>query len=41
MTDKEARDYPWLILGIVSEIPNYLIWNDKINVNNRIWIKVW
>ena len=41
MTDEEARNYPWLIIGIVSEIPNYSIWNNKINVNNRIWIKVW
>ena len=47
MTDQEARDYPWKIIGTISEIPNYDKWqvgnlekNEFINVNGRIWIRV-
>ena len=41
MTREEIRDYPDAIVGIVSEIPSYEKWGpSKINVNNRIWIKV-
>lgn len=32
--------FPDRILGIVSEIPSYNVWNDLVYVNNRIWIKV-
>lgn len=39
MTREEIREYPDRIVGIVSEIPNYETWNNKM-VNNRIWIKV-
>lgn len=47
MTNKEARDYPWKIIGTISEIPNYDKWqigelenNQFIEVNNRIWIRI-
>lgn len=43
MTEQEARDYPWCIVGTVSAIPNYTEWGPKdkrIKVNGRIWIKV-
>ena len=46
MTNEEAREWPWCIIGTISEIPDYDIWqagNNKdhpIKVNNRIWIRV-
>ena len=47
MTNQEARDYPWKIIGTISEIPNYDKWqvgnleqDEFINVNGRIWIRV-
>lgn len=41
MTREEIVKYPDRIVGIVSEIPNYNYWgSDKIEVNNRIWIRV-
>lgn len=47
MTDQEARDYPWKIIGTISEIPNYEKWqigniedNNFIDVNGRIWIRI-
>lgn len=39
MTREEIKEYPDRILGLVSEIPNYEKWNNKL-VNNRIWIKI-
>jgi hypothetical protein len=50
MTREEIKEYPERIIGIVSEIPNYEVWNCggdgqgdnsiKVPVNNRIWIYV-
>ena len=41
MTREEIREWPDAIIGYVSEIPEYKEWGpDKIQVNNRIWIKV-
>ena len=40
MTREEIREYPERILGTVSAIPSYDIWNNEIAVNGRIWIKV-
>ena len=41
MTEEEAREYPWCIIGYVSGIPNYEYWGqNKVFVNNRIWIRV-
>ena len=40
MTREEIREWPDAIIGYVSEIPEYKEWGtDKIQVNNRIWIK--
>jgi hypothetical protein len=39
MTREEIKEYHDRIIGIVSEIPNYEKWNNKL-VNNRIWIKI-
>ena len=39
MAREEIEKYPYRIVGIVSEIPQYEKWNNK-KVNNRIWIKV-
>ncbi len=39
MTRQEIINYPDRILGIVSEIPTYAVWND-VEVNNRVWITV-
>lgn len=39
MTRDEIQKYPDRIVGIVSEIPEYDTWNNKV-INNRIWIKV-
>ena len=41
MTEQEARDYPWLIIGTISAIPQEETWGDgRIQVKNRIWIRV-
>lgn len=42
MTREEIQKYPDAIIGIVSEIPEYKTWgtDDKILIDNRIWIKV-
>ena len=41
MTREEIKEYPDCIIGFVSSIPNYEIWepNNTI-INGRIWIKV-
>ena len=41
MTNEEASQYPWLIIGTVSSIPLYEYWGeDNIKVNGRIWIRI-
>lgn len=41
MTREEIREWPDAIIGYVSEIPEYKEWGtDKIQINNRIWIKI-
>jgi len=41
MTDEEARDYPWLIIGTVSAIPKELYWGEhNVPVKNRIWVRI-
>ena len=41
MTREEIREWPDAIIGYVSEIPEYKEWGtNKIQVNNRIWIKI-
>ena len=41
MTREEIKEWPDAIIGYVSEIPEYEEWGtDKIQVNNRIWIKI-
>lgn len=41
MSEQEAREYPWCILGTVSAIPEYKTWgSDNVEVNERIWVKV-
>ena len=46
MTEEEEEKYPSRIIGTISEIPNYEIWEAgqdgkvKIEVNGRIWIRV-
>ena len=42
MTNKEVRRYPDRIIGYVSEIPTYEVWQGEkeIKVNNRIWIRI-
>lgn len=41
MTDEEAAQFPWKILGVVSSVPEYKTWGEKeVEVNGRIWIKV-
>ena len=39
MTRQEIINYPDRILGIVSEIPTYAVWND-VEVDGRIWITI-
>lgn len=39
MTRQEIINYPDRILGVVSEIPTYPIWND-VEINGRIWITI-
>lgn len=40
MTREEIKEYPDRIIGYVSEIPTYETWNDRVQVCNRIWIKI-
>lgn len=41
MTKEEARQYPWCIIGTVSEIPTYEEWGSgNVKVNERIWIRI-
>ena len=42
MTREEIREYPERIIGTVSAIPGYDKWgfNDNVEVDGRIWIKV-
>lgn len=41
MTREEIKEWPDAIIGYVSEIPEYKEWGtDRIQVNNRIWIKI-
>lgn len=47
MTEEEERLYPSRIIGIISEIPTYSVWQkgsreepEYINVNGRIWIRI-
>lgn len=40
MSETEASLYPWKILGTVSSVPNYNIWENDIIVDARVWIKV-
>ena len=47
MTEEEERMYPNMIVGTISEVPNYEIWHagsennsTEIKVDGRIWIKV-
>ena len=39
MSRREIRKYPDRIVGYVSEIPTYDMWNG-VNVNDRIWVKI-
>ena len=39
MTREEIREWPDRIIGIVSEIPTYELWNE-IPTKGRIWVKV-
>lgn len=47
MTEEEERMYPNMIVGTISEVPDYEIWHagsesnsTEIKVDGRIWIKV-
>lgn len=41
MSNEEARNYPWLIIGTVSGIPKEKEWGAlKISTENRIWIRI-
>lgn len=40
MTREEVKEYPDRMIGIVSEIPTYKYWNDTVEVNGRIWIRI-
>ena len=40
MTRQEIMQYPERIIGTVSSIPSYGVWENKIVVNDRIWIKI-
>ena len=41
MTNEEAAQFPWKILGTVSSVPEYKTWGEKeVEVNGRVWIKV-
>lgn len=41
MTDAEACNYPWLIIGTVSAIPQEPTWGRKsVSTEGRVWIRV-
>lgn len=40
MTREEIKEYPERIIGTVSEIPSYKYWNNTVEVNGRIWIRL-
>lgn len=40
MTEEEIRLYPYCVIGVVSSIPDYEYWQNKVKVNNRIWVKI-
>ena len=41
MTREEIKEYPERILGTVSAIPDYEVWENKnVLVDGRIWIKI-
>lgn len=40
MTREEIKEYPDRILGYVSCIPEYTKWDNGIEVDNRIWIRL-
>ena len=41
MTEAEARNFPWLIIGTVSAIPQEKTWGtNNVSTENRIWIRV-
>ena len=41
MTEDEARNYPWLVIGTVSAIPQEKEWGErKVKVDGRVWIRV-
>lgn len=40
MTREEIVNYPDRILGVVSEIPRYEMWQNRVPVDGRIWIKI-
>ena len=47
MTEEECKLFPYKMIGTISEIPNYEIWEAgseeepiNINVNGRIWIRI-
>lgn len=41
MTEDEARNYPWLIIGTVSAIPQEEYWGtQQVPTKGRIWIRI-
>lgn len=41
MTEQEARNNPWCIIGTVSAIPQYDTWGENnVKVDGRIWIRI-
>jgi hypothetical protein len=41
MSDEEARNYPWCIIGTVSGIPQEEYWGaNKVSTKGRVWIRV-
>lgn len=41
MSELEARDNPWAIIGTVSSVPEYSTWGmENILVDGRVWIKI-
>lgn len=40
MTREEIKEYPDRILGYVSCIPEYTKWDNGVEVDNRIWIRL-
>lgn len=40
MSDYEEKEYPSAIIGYVSAVPEYEIWENEIEVDGRVWIYV-